>query len=123
MICLQLAVGAIGPADADSHTETAAIKYVMTVDYPLGGKVDYVAWVKSIAEQLQAPVVLQRIASYDNAHGSSPNRIIELEFASMADAGTYFDDAAVSAVLQDLPNHGLNSHVNAFVKRSDYSKN
>ena len=109
--------------EADHHVESTPVKYVMTVDYPVGGKADYIAWVTSVAADLQAPPELQRIASYDNYHGASPNRVIEMEFDSMADAAAYLENPAVRAVFDDLPNHGVNSSLNVFVKRSDYSKN
>jgi hypothetical protein len=121
VLALQLAPDVVTSADADSHAGTP-VKYVMTVDYPVGGKAAYIEWVKGQVDALQAPAVLQRITSYDNYHGTSPNRVIEMEFASMTDAATYLEDPAVRAVMNDLPNHGVNAAVHVLVKRSDYSK-
>ncbi|MFP6647085.1 MAG: hypothetical protein VCF24_26510 [Candidatus Latescibacterota bacterium] len=123
VLSLQFASGVVTSAEADHHVESTPVKYVMTVDYPVGGKADYIAWVTSVAADLQAPPELQRIASYDNYHGASPHRVIEMEFDSMADAAAYLENPAVRAVFDDLPNHGVNSSLNVFVKRSDYSKN
>ena len=121
VLALQFAPNVVGDADADSHTGTP-VKYVMTVDYPVGGKAAYIEWVKSMADALQAPDELRRIASYDNYHGASPNRVIEMEFDSMADAASYLENPVVRSVLDDWPNHGVNAHVHVLTKRSDYSK-
>ena len=66
VLSLQFASGVVTSAEADHHVESTPVKYVMTVDYPVGGKADYIAWVTSVAADLQAPPELQRIASYDN---------------------------------------------------------
>lgn len=102
--------------------EKSKVKYILSVDYPIGQKAEYIAWVKSVAGDLQAPADLKRIASYDNYFGASPNRFIELEFDNMEAAGRYLEDEKVRAVLDDWPNHGVNANVHVMVKRSDYSK-
>ena len=49
------------------------IKYVYSIDYRLGKKREYVDWVRSIADTLQKPDELKRLASYDNVFAASPN--------------------------------------------------
>ena len=69
-------------------TEMPMIKYIFSIDYPLGKKGEYLQWIKSIADILQAPEELQSISSYDNYYGGSPHRFIEFEFANMMAATT-----------------------------------
>ena len=83
------------------------IKIVSFVDYPLGKKAEYLSWVSSIAETLQKPKEVLRIASYDNYYGSNPHRLVEFEFASQEDAQKYWEREDIKKILQDLPNlHG-----------------
>ena len=112
----------VDSAAAQDGMDKGGIKYILSVDYPLGQKADYLAWVQSVAGDLTAPPQLRRIASYDNYFGASPNRFIELEFDDMESAGRYWENAAVQAVLEDWPNHGINAQVHVMVKRSDYTK-
>ena len=109
-------------AHAESGSQRGAIKYLLTVDYPLGGKADYIEWVKSAAPALKAAPGLMSMASYDNYYGASPNRVIEAEFSSNADAATYFADESVRAVMDDWSNHGVNAQVHVLSLRSDYAK-
>ncbi len=109
-------------AHAESGSQRAAIKYLLTVDYPIGGKADYIEWVKSAAPALKAPPELMSMASYDNYHGASPNRFIEAEFASIADATAYFDSDGVRAVMNDWSNYGVNAQIHVLSLRSDYAK-
>ena len=109
-------------AHADSRSQRGAIKYLLTVDYPLGGKADYIEWVKSAAPALKAAPGLIGMASYDNYYGASPNRFIEVEFASNADAASYFADEGVRAVMDDWSNHGVNAKIHVLSLRSDYAK-
>ena len=103
--------------------ESVPVKLVWLVDYPLGGKEEYIAWIASIAHILQAPEELVRVASYDNLDGSNPHRLVEFEFDSFADSMTYFNRPDVAEVLADLPNHSRNVSTNVFVQRGDYAKN
>jgi hypothetical protein len=55
------------------------IKYVYSIDYPLGMERDYIDWVRSIADTLQGPDELTQLASCDNVlstprSGSSSSR-------------------------------------------------
>src|SRR6266545_2946423 len=50
------------------------IKYVYEIDYPPGEKRKYLEWVRSIADTLQAPGELKRLASYDNAFSAAPHQ-------------------------------------------------
>ena len=109
---------------ADSHTTSGrgAIKYLLTVDYPLGGKTDYIEWVKAAGQTLQAQPEVMGMASYDNYYGASPNRVIEVEFGSTTDAAAYFDRAEIRAIMEDWSNHGVNAAVHVLALRSDYTK-
>jgi hypothetical protein len=99
------------------------IKYVYEIDYPLGEKRKYLEWVRSIADTLQAPGELRRLASYDNAFSASPHRVVEFTFDSMEDAGKYFDRKDIVRIFQgELPAHGTNIHIKVLTLRGDYGK-
>jgi hypothetical protein len=99
------------------------IKYVYEIDYPLGEKRKYLEWVRSIADTLQAPGELRRLASYDNAFSASPHRVIEFTFESLEDAGKYFDRKEMVRIFQgELPAHGENIHLKVLTLRGDYTK-
>ena len=98
------------------------IKYVFSVDYPIGRKAEYHAWVKTVADDLSAPSQLRRITSYDNYYGASPNRFVELEFDSMEDAAKYFQHEKVRAVFDAWTNYGVNMKVHVLLSRSDYAR-
>lgn len=48
-----------------SSDEAVPIKLVWFVNYLVGRKADYLAWVAAVAPTLQAPKEVKRIASYD----------------------------------------------------------
>ncbi len=99
------------------------IKYVYEIDYPVGQKRAYLEWVRSIADVLQGPDELRRLASYDNVFSASPNRVVEFTFASLEDAGRYFERPDVSRVLQgELPSRGANIRITVLKRLSDYDK-
>jgi hypothetical protein len=99
------------------------IKYVYEIDYPFGEKRKYLEWVRSIAETLQAPGELKRLASYDNAFSASPHRVVEFTFNSLEDAARYFGRKDISVIFQsELPAHGTNISFKVLALRSDYSK-
>ena len=77
------------------------IKYVYSIDYPLGKKREYVDWVRSIADTLQKPDELKQLASYDNVFSASPQRVVEFSFESLADAATYFERPEMVAHLRE----------------------
>ena len=100
------------------------IKYVYEIDYPLGEKRKYLEWVRSIADTLQAPPELERLASYDNMFSASPQRVVEFSFESLEAAGRYFGRKEVSFIFQtELPAHGANIRISVLVLRGDYTKN
>ncbi len=101
-------------------TSSRAIKLVYIVDYPLGGKDAYLAWIASVAPSLQAPEEVKRIASYDNLHGASPHRFVEFEFDSVEEANTYLEREEIDAVSTELPNRTSRSDQLMFELRSDY---
>ena len=60
----------IPPMDTDMvELETLPVKVVWLVDYPVGGKAAYLAWIAEVAPTLLAPEELNRVASYDNVRG------------------------------------------------------
>jgi hypothetical protein len=99
------------------------IKYVYEIDYPVGQKRAYLEWVRSIADALQAPAELKRLASYDNVFSATPQRVVEFTFDSLEDAGRYFERKELSLIFQsELPAHGTNIHITVLGLRGDYSK-
>ena len=108
--------------DYDLSQEVGPIRYLYTVEYPLGKKVEYLEWVASIADKLQTPKELKRITSYDNFFGAKPDRTIEFEFDDMVSAAQYFENPDVNAVLEEAVNHGLNGRMSVLKLRSDYMR-
>ena len=103
--------------------EAVPVKLVWLVNYPVGGKADYLAWIAAVAPALLAPEELNRVASYDNARGESPHRLVEFEFDSYVDAATYLSRPDVAAVFEALPDHSSEVSTHVFAQRSaDYSK-
>lgn len=96
------------------------VKGVYLIDYPLGGKQAYLDWVDSVSETLVEPSQLKAIASYDNYYGESPHRLVELEFASQADAAAYEQLEDIMAVEAELDNRAGSWMVHTFELRSDY---
>jgi hypothetical protein len=112
-----------GRARPDGRRFLDVIKYVYEIDYPLGQKRAYLEWVRSIADTLQGPDELRRLASYDNVFSASPNRVVEFTFESLEEAGRYFERPDVSRVLQgELPAHGANIRMTVLKRLADYDK-
>ena len=96
---------------------------VREIDYPLGEKRKYLEWVRSIAETLQAPGELKRVASYDNVFSATPQRVVEFTFDSLEDAARYFSRKEIGLIFQsELPAHGTNIGIKVLALRGDYSK-
>ena len=68
------------------------VKRVVLIDYPLGEKQAYLEWVASIAQTVIEPPQLKAIASYDNYYGTSPHRLVTLEFANQEDLKGYLEE-------------------------------
>jgi hypothetical protein len=99
------------------------IKYVYEIDYPPRGKDKYLTWVRSIADALQAPAELRRLASYDNAYPATPHRVVEFTFDSPQDAARYFGRKEIGLILRsELPAHSANIRIKVLVLRDDYSR-
>jgi hypothetical protein len=99
------------------------IKYVYEIDYPPRGKDKYLEWVQSIADALQAPGELRRLASYDNVYATTPHRVVEFTFDSPQDAARYFDREDISRIVRsELPTHSANIHIKVLALRDDYVK-
>jgi len=99
------------------------IKYVFSLDYALGGKAEYLEWVRSIADKIQAPEELLRITTYDNYFNASPTRIIEFEFESMEDAVNYFEIPEIKYIVETSVDKSLNHKISILRLRGDYNKN
>ena len=109
--------------DATSDMESNSVKLVWLVNYPVGGKDAYIAWIASVAPALLAPEELKRLASYDSVRGENPHRLVEFEFDNYVDAATYLSRPDVAAVFEALPDHSSEVSTHVFVQRSaDYSK-
>jgi hypothetical protein len=99
------------------------IKYVYEIDYPPRGKDEYLTWVRSIADALQAPAELLRVTSYDNVYPATPHRIVEFTFDSPQDAARYFDREEIGLILRsELPTHSANIRIKVLALRDDYIK-
>ena len=107
----------------DAAVAANQVKYVFMIDYPVGKKGEYMEWVGSIAEALQAPAEVKAISSYDNYFSTSPERVVEFEFASMMDAMTYFEKPEIKSVLDRIVDFAESSEAVILQLRSDYSKN
>ena len=99
------------------------IKYVYEIDYPPGGKDKYLAWVRSVADVLQAPAELRGVASYDNVYAATPHRVVEFTFDSREDAARYFDRNEIGLIVRsELPAHSANIRTKVLALRDDYSR-
>ena len=97
------------------------VKFVYAIDYPLGQKRAYLEWVRSIADTLQAPAELKRLAAYDNYFSASPHRVVEFEFETMEDAARYFERKEISRIFQaELPVHASNVRISFLKLLGDY---
>lgn len=103
------------------NAQNGSIKYVYTIDYPMGGKGAYIDWVKSIVSTLQKPEELISIASYDNYFSESPLRVVEFEFANNLDAAKYFDRPEIRNVVDQTVDHGITKRIYVLNKRGDYN--
>ena len=74
----------------------------------------------SIAQSLQDPEEIKRIASYDNYYGENPHRLVEFEFDSIEDANSYQERPELQAVNAELPNRAGSVTLLTFELRSDY---
>ena len=115
------------PSDTSMDTpptdvKSAPAKLIFLIDYTEGGKEDYLAWVASVAPTAQAPEEVIRIRSYDNIDTDvSPNRLVEFEFGSFADATTYLNRPEIAAIFADLPNHTNQATTHTFILDIDYT--
>ena len=112
---------------ADSHQahETAhkpqPVKTINLINYPLGGKSEYLEWVKEVGPSLVTEEVA-RVRSYDNFEGTNPHRLVEIEFNSIEDMQKFQRRSEIQALLQDMSNHTSSSKAYTFIQRSDYVK-
>lgn len=64
------------------------VKYIYSIDCPMGTKPEYLEWVKTVVITLQAPEEVQSNASYGQYLTSYANRRIEYEFANAMDVAS-----------------------------------
>lgn len=91
-----------------------AIKVIRLIDYPIGGKQDYLDYVTSVSRTLVEPPSgkaiayyhrqLKAITAYDNYYGTSPHRLVTLEFASQAEADAWRAHELEEALSADVLN-------------------
>ena len=105
---------------AKTEKKDWSIKGIIFIEYPLGGKAEYLEWVASISTELVAPSQLKAIASYDNYYGESPHRIVTLEFASNEDATAYEELEEIMAIEAELDVRAASWFSYTFELRSDY---
>jgi len=103
-----------------SDVTAVPVKLVWLIDYPLGGKEEYLEWVASVAPTLSAPEEVKRLASYDNYHGKNPHRLVEFEFDSIQAANDYQEREELHAVSIELPDRTSRVRQLVFELRSDY---
>jgi len=96
------------------------VKGIFLINYPLGQKEAYLAWVTSISPTLIAPEELKAISSYDNYYGESPHRLVELEFANQEEATAYEEREELLAIEAELDTRTSGWARHVFILRSDY---
>ena len=105
---------------AKTEKEDWQVKSAILIDYPLGGKAEYLEWVASISTELVAPPQVKAVASYDNYYGESPHRIVTLEFENSEDATAYEELEEIMAIEAELDLRAANWVSHVFELRSDY---
>lgn len=109
-----------GVSHAKTDKQDWAIKGIMFVDYPPSGKKAYQDWALSVAPVLIAPSQLKSIAIYENYYLESPNRLVELEFASQEDVEAYGQLDRIMAIDAEHNNYADSWVFYVFELRSDY---
>ena len=110
-----------GHLASEKKDKSEPVKMIYFVNYPLGGKAEYLERVKEVGPKLVTEEVV-RIRSYDNFEGGNPHRLVEMEFNSIEDMQKYQRNPAIRAIMQDMSNHTSNSEGHTFIQRSDYVK-
>ncbi len=103
------------------NAQSGSVKYVYLIDYPMGGKVAYLDWVKSIIGTLQKPEELLSLASYDNYWSETPERVVEFEFSDNIDAAKYFERSEIRNAVEHVVDYGIPRGVVILNKRGDYN--
>ena len=98
------------------------VKSVLLIDYPLGGKQAYLAWIDTVSSTIVEPSQLKAIASYDNYYGETPHRLVEFEFANQEDATAYGELDNIMAIEDELDVRAGSWTEHTFELRSDYIK-
>ena len=103
-----------------SGEDNYPIKYIVLVNYPLGGKQAYLDWVASNSSALTDPPELKAIASYDNFYGESWHRLVQFEFASREESEVYEAREDLQAIKAQLDTRTAGWAEHTFELRSDY---
>ncbi len=98
------------------------IKYVSILDYGVGNKSAYLDMVKTVVKTLQTPKEVKRITSFENYLNSSPNRVIEFEFDSMADCVKYFEMPEVKTVVDNSIGMSVNQRMSVLKLTREFNK-
>lgn len=96
------------------------IKYIILVNYPLGGKQAYLDWVASNSSALTDPSELKAIASFDNFYGETWHRLVQFEFASKEDSDKYAAIEDLQDIKAQLDTRTAGWAEHTFQLRSDY---
>ena len=95
-------------------------KRVFLVNYPLGGKQAYLAWIKSISAPLGEIPQLKASTSYANYYGETPHRLAEHEFADLEGVTAYDELEYVKMLRAELDVRTESWSQHTFELRSDY---
>ena len=96
------------------------IKKMYVINYPVGGKQAYLDWVASVADVLAEPATVKAISAYENYYGATPNRLVQFEFSTEADAEAYSELESIQTVEAQFDTYAANWVLLEFELRSDY---
>lgn len=103
-----------------AYPAMAQIKYVYSLDFPVGQKDAYFEWVATVSEVMNAPPEIRRIVTYENYFGASPHRFIEFEFDDAASAARYFARPEVNQVLEEVVNQSRNGQITVLKQKGEF---
>ena len=98
----------------------ANLKALFSLNIPWVAKQHILSGLLLFLMRWSAPPELKAVASYDNYNGENPHRLVELEFASQADATAYEELEAIIAIETELDVRAGSWVNHTFELRSDY---
>lgn len=107
---------------AKGEKDDWAVKRFFLVNYPLGGKQSYLAWIKSISGALGEIPELKASASYDNYYGAAPHRFAEHAFATLEAVAAYDALEYVKGLRAELDVRTRSWSEHTFALRSYYHR-